>query len=237
MFRRARYGLPPPPVPRIQAPMASDSISAAETGRRTIESVCYPPAIAMQTRRSSVGERVLLTAVLAVLVAMSPAAAFERAGDRKILVFAGRQEVPTIDPSVKYDWSIRMAQQSLYDALVKYVGNPPEIVPWLAEKWESSPDAKTWTFHLAKNAKFHNGDPVTAEAVRFSFARTLKLNQGPAWMLSDFLKEDGIKIVNDSTIQFTLTQSYAPFLSFLPWWYVMNGKQVMANEQAGDMGQ
>ena len=77
------------------------------------------------------GERVLLTAVLAVLVAMSPAAAFERAGDRKILVWAGRQEVPTIDPSVKYDWSIRMAQQSLYDALVKYVGNPPEIVPWL----------------------------------------------------------------------------------------------------------
>ena len=183
------------------------------------------------------GERVLLTAVLAVLVAMSPAAAFERAGDRKILVWAGRQEVPTIDPSVKYDWSIRMAQQSLYDALVKYVGNPPEIVPWLAEKWESSPDAKTWTFHLAKNAKFHNGDPVTAEAVRFSFARTLKLNQGPAWMLSDFLKEDGIKIVNESTIQFNLTQSYAPFLSFLPWWYVMNPKQVMANEQAGDMGQ
>ena len=46
---------------------------------------------------------------------------------------------------------------------------------------------------------------MTAEAVRFSFARTLKLNQGPAWMLSDFLKEDGIKVVNDTTIQFNLT--------------------------------
>src|SRR5262245_12142912 len=179
----------------------------------------------------------LVTAVLAVLIAAAPAQAFERVGDRKILVFAGRQEVPTIDPSIKYDWSIRMAQQSLYDALVKYVGNPPEIQPWLAEKWESSPDARSWTFHLVKNAKFHNGDPVTAEAVRFSFARTLKLNQGPAWMLSDFLKEDGIKIVNDSTIQFNLTQPYAPFLSLLPWWYVMNPKQVTANEQAGDMGQ
>jgi peptide/nickel transport system substrate-binding protein len=181
--------------------------------------------------------RVLVTAVLAVLLAATPAPAFERVGDRKILVFAGRQEVPTIDPSVKYDWSIRMAQQSLYDALVKYVGNPPEIVPWLAERWESSPDAKTWTFHLAKNARFHNGDPVTAEAVRFSFVRTLKLNQGPAWMLSDFLKEDGIKIVNDATIQFNLSQPYAPFLSFLPWWYVMNPKQVLANEQGGDLGQ
>ncbi len=180
-----------------------------------------------------------LLALLAAasLTLPSPGLAFERVGDKKILVFAGRQEVPTIDPSVKYDWSIRMMQQALYDALVKYVGNPPEIVPWLAERWEVSPDARTWTFHLAKNARFHSGEPVTAEAVRWSFARTLKLNQGPAWMLSDFLKEDGITVVDDHTIRFTLTHPYAPFLSFLPWWYVMNPKLVVANEQGGDLGQ
>ena len=114
-----------------------------------------------------------LLALFTLTLAAPPALAFERVGDKKILVFAGRQEVPTIDPSVKYDWSIRMMQQGLYDALVKYVGNPPEIVPWLAERWEASPDARTWTFHLTKNARFHNGDPVTAEAVRWSFARTL----------------------------------------------------------------
>src|SRR6267142_6064420 len=152
----------------------------------------------------------LVALALVTLAATAPLEAFERVGDRKILVFAGRQEVPTIDPSIKYDWSIRMMQQALYDGLVKYVGNPPEIQPWLAERWEVSPDARTWTFHLAKHARFTNGDPVTAEAVRWSFARTLKLNQGPAWMLSDFLKEDGIKVVNDHTIQFTLTQSYVP---------------------------
>jgi len=179
----------------------------------------------------------LVTAVLAALAVAPPVAAFERAGDRKILVFAGRQEVPTIDPSVKYDWSIRMMQQALYDALVKYVGNPPEIVPWLAERWESSPDARTWTFHLVRKARFHTGDPVTAEAVRWSFVRTLRLNAGPAWMLSDFLKEDAIKVLDDYTIQFTLTQPYAPFLSFVPWWYVMNPKQVLAQEQSGDLGQ
>ena len=118
-----------------------------------------------------------LAAGVVLLAATAPASAvdaFERVGDRKILVFAGRQEVPTIDPSIKYDWSIRMMQQALYDGLVKYVGNPPEIVPWLAERWESSADAKTWTFHLARNAKFQNGDPVTAEAVRWSFVRTLR---------------------------------------------------------------
>src|SRR3546814_1779572 len=71
-----------------------------------------------------------------------------------------------------------MMQQAVYDALAKYVGNPAKVVPWLAESWDSSPDAKTWTFHLAKNAKFHNGDPVDAEAVRYSFERGLKLNKG-----------------------------------------------------------
>jgi peptide/nickel transport system substrate-binding protein len=179
----------------------------------------------------------LLLLALPTLLATAPASAFERVGDKKILVFAGRQEVPTIDPSIKYDWSIRMMQQALYDGLVKYVGNPPEIVPWLAERWEVSPDARTWTFHLARAARFTNGDPVTAEAVRWSFARTLKLNQGPAWMLSDFLKDDGIKVVDDHTIRFTLTQPYAPFVSFLPWWYVMNPKEVMAHAQGGDLGQ
>ena len=178
-----------------------------------------------------------LLVVLVLLTVVGTASAFERVGDKKILVFAGRQEVPTIDPSIKYDWSIRMMQQALYDGLVKAVGNPAEIQPWLAERWDVSPDGKTWTFHLAKNARFNNGDPVTAEAVRWSFARTLKLNQGPAWMLSDFLKEDGIKVVNDHTIQFTLTQTYAPFLTWLPWWYVMNPKEVTAHEQGGDLGQ
>ena len=43
--------------------------------------------------------------------------------------------------------------------------------------------------------------------------------------------------VNESTIQLTLTQPFGPFLSMLPWWYVMNPKQVMANEVTGDLGQ
>src|SRR5947208_16360333 len=109
MLRSARYGLPPPPVPRIQAPIASDSISSAETGRsEAIEGVCYPAAAeaAMKTTRA-------LLVVVALCTFVSGASAFERVGDKKILVFAGRQEVPTIDPSTQYDWSIRMMQQAL----------------------------------------------------------------------------------------------------------------------------
>jgi peptide/nickel transport system substrate-binding protein len=166
-----------------------------------------------------------------------PAGAFERTEDGKILVFGDRQPVPVLDPSVKYDWSTRMLQQAIYDGLVKYVGDPPEIVPWLAESWEKNEDGTVWTFHLVEGAKFHNGDPVDAEAVEFSFERTLDLNKGPAWMLKDFLDKDGIEVVDEHTIRFTLNAPFAPFLSFVPWWYVMNPAEVMANEVDGDQGQ
>src|SRR5688572_23126829 len=183
-------------------------------------------------------KKIVMLGLAAALLSSAalPAAAFERVGDRKVIVFGGRQQVPVLDPHQRYDWSIRMMQQSVYDALGKYVGNPAKIEPWLAEKWETSPDAKTWTFHLVKNAKFHNGDPVDAEAVRYSFERGLKLNKGVAWMLKDFLDPSGIEAVDAHTVRFNLKQPYAPFLGWVPRWYIVNPEQVKANEQDGDWG-
>jgi peptide/nickel transport system substrate-binding protein len=141
-------------------------------------------------------------------------AAFERRDGEKILVMAQRQAVPIMDPSIKYDASIRTMQQAMYDALLKYVDTPPRLEPWLAERYESSDDGLTYTFHLVRNAKFHNGDPVTAEAVRWSFARTLELGKGPSWMLNAFLKAENIKAVDEHTVTFTLDRPFAPFTSF-----------------------
>src|SRR4029078_1851570 len=98
MLSSAGEGRPPPPVPRIQAPIASDSISSAETGRsEAIEGVCYPA----RAEAARTPTRAVITALSLVILAAGTASAFERVGDKKILVFAGRQEVPTIDPSIK----------------------------------------------------------------------------------------------------------------------------------------
>ena len=136
---------------------------------------------------------VAAAAILAATgAALDTADAFERRDGQKILVTAQRQAVPIMDPSIKYDASIRTMQQAMYDALLKYVDTPPRVVPWLAESHEVSDDGLTYTFHLVKDAKFHNGDPVDAEAVRWSFERTLTLGKGPAWMLNAFLKAENI---------------------------------------------
>jgi peptide/nickel transport system substrate-binding protein len=165
----------------------------------------------------------------AAMAAATPALAFERVGDRRMMVFSGGQPVPVLDPHVRYDWSTRMMQQAVYDALAKYQGNPARVVPWLAESWTSSPDGLTWTFKLVANAKFHNGDPVDAEAVRYSWERALKLNKGVAWMLKDCLDPSGIEAVDARTVKVSLKTPYGAFLSFVPLWFIVNPKQVIAN--------
>jgi peptide/nickel transport system substrate-binding protein len=79
----------------------------------------------------------------------------------------------TLDPAlgghiVKYYLSL------IFDYLV---GSTPDGQPspagGLAVKWENSPDFKRWTFHLRKGVKFHNGDDVTSEDVKFSLERAM----------------------------------------------------------------
>src|SRR5262252_8088647 len=59
---------------------------------------------------------------------------------------------------------------ALHDGLVKPMpGNPMTLS--LAESWSASPDGLTYEFALRKGVKFHNGDPMTADDVKFSFER------------------------------------------------------------------
>ena len=63
-----------------------------------------------------------------------------------------------------------MTLYALHDALVKPMpGNP--WAPSLAESWTASKDGLVYEFVLRKGIRFHNGDPVTAEDVKFSFER------------------------------------------------------------------
>jgi len=54
-------------------------------------------------------------------------------------------------------------------------GNP--LAPSLAESWTESEDGLTYEFLVRKGAKFHNGEPVTADDIKFSFGRYRNLGQ------------------------------------------------------------
>src|SRR5499425_1061176 len=97
-------------------------------------------------------------------------------------------------------------QYALHDALVKPMpGNP--MAPSLAESWTLSPDQKVYEFKLRQGLKFHNGDPFTAEDVKFSFLRAKS---------SRILKEkvSEIEIVDPHRIRFRLKEPFPDFMAF-----------------------
>jgi peptide/nickel transport system substrate-binding protein len=179
---------------------------------------------------------ILVTAILMLGVALE-GQAFEVREGKKILVFGARQAVPNLDPHVKTDWSTRTLQQSVYDALLKYEGNPPKLTPWLAESYSSSKDGKTYTFKLNPKAKFHTGEQVTAYDVKFSFERILDLKLGPAVLYMDVVDRDSLKVVDMHTVQVSLKKPYAPFIATIPWLYIVSWKQTIANIKDNDYAQ
>lgn len=100
----------------------------------------------------------------------------------------------------------------VYEGLVGRDKNS-EFVPLLAENWEQVSDT-VWEFSLRKDITFHDGEPFTSEAVKKTFERLLDPNIGsPRAGTLSMVQE--IKVVDDHTVQFILTESYAPLLSIL----------------------
>lgn len=96
-----------------------------------------------------------------------------------------------------------------YAGLMGLSGNG-ELVPVLAERYAISPDRRTYTFTLRKNAKFSDGTPVTADDVVF----TVQKAQDPALKSPEYADWSGVEVtaVDQRTVQFTLPKPYAPFL-------------------------
>jgi len=96
--------------------------------------------------------------------------------------------IDTLDPALAYDTASGEILQNTYETLVFYDGEATDkFVPVLAESYDTSADGKTWTFHIRKGVKFHNGDEMTPTDVAYSFQRGL-LQGGtasPQWLLAE----------------------------------------------------
>ncbi len=83
-----------------------------------------------------------------------------------------------------------------------------QLQPDLATSWEASPDLKSWTFHLRPGVKFHNGKPLEAADVVFTFKRILDKNVGSVLRVN-FNIVTGIEVVDPLTVRFHLAIPYA----------------------------
>jgi peptide/nickel transport system substrate-binding protein len=83
-------------------------------------------------------------------------------------VVAIGEEGESLDPPTSMLFTSEIYQQHLFDCLLGIEGEEFKPVPLLAEKWETI-NPTTWRFHLRKGVKFHDGKPLTAEDVKYSF--------------------------------------------------------------------
>jgi peptide/nickel transport system substrate-binding protein len=101
-----------------------------------------------------------------------------------------------------------MVLYALHDALVKPMPNGLNT-PSLAESWSVSKDGITYEFVLRKGAKFHNGDPVTPEDVKFSFER---YRGAAAKLLKEKVRE--VQVAAPNRVRFVLKEPWPDFMAF-----------------------
>jgi oligopeptide transport system substrate-binding protein len=139
--------------------------------------------------------------------------------------------VKTLDPAIVTD-SVSISDIEMVQAnLVKLDYPSLKIIPDLASSWTTSANHLIWTFHLRPNAKFSNGDPVTADDAAWSITRSLlPATKSPVatTYLGDIVGAtdvankkattvSGLKVVDAHTLQITLDKPIAYFLGTLSY--------------------
>ncbi len=110
-------------------------------------------------------------------------------------------EIPGhLDPDTTFSTPGWAAVQQVYQGLVNYNGSSStQFSGVLASNWTISPDGMHWNFTLRHGATFSNGDPYNAYVQWFSFYRSLLMNQGPQFILSQNFWYPGLWYYGNST--------------------------------------
>jgi len=97
----------------------------------------------------------------------------------------------TLDPATDYETAGGAIIQNVYETLLFFKGDKADqVVPWLAESYDVSPDGLTYTFHLRSGITFTDGTPMDADAVYYSLMRALIMDDpdGPAWCMLQVIR-------------------------------------------------
>jgi peptide/nickel transport system substrate-binding protein len=103
-----------------------------------------------------------------------------------------------------YDRLMTYGKKTLPDGRVTYDRN--KLEPELAESWQTAPDGSTVTFKLRKNAKFHDGTPVTAKDVKWSFDRAVSVGGFATFQMAagSLEKPEQFEVVDEHTFRIKL---------------------------------
>lgn len=151
---------------------------------------------------------------LVLLLVLSLSAAPMLAQDASELRYGISNNLDTLDPNVTTFSSVGVIMFHVFDTLV--LQDPlGTFYPSLATSWEINDDATEYTFTLRDDVTFHDGTPLNAEAVKFTFDRIVNpdtVSQLAISLLGPYAESE---VVDEYTITVRFSEPYAPFLNSL----------------------
>lgn len=123
------------------------------------------------------------------------------------------QDLDSLDPHLAVSAGTKEVLFNIYEGLVK-PDSEGNLVGAVAEKNEMSDDAKVYTFTLRDGVKFHNGNPVTAEDVKYSIDRCADTSNGEP-LVSAYSIIESVNILDEKTVEIRLTEPNTEFLAYM----------------------
>jgi peptide/nickel transport system substrate-binding protein len=153
---------------------------------------------------------------LLLSIGMTPAMAADTPKQCPLIKIGINTDITASDPHVSGATVNSIVLGHCVERLVAY-GGKMEILPELAESWETSDDLKTYTFKLRKGRKFHNGREMVADDVKYSMERIMdpKTKNPRAKLLTGLV--ESVEVVDPYTVRFKLKRSSASLLHILAY--------------------
>lgn len=182
----------------------------------------------MKTLRTSLALSGIILTMLAAFAATAAPPAGVSLAEQQVLHRGNGAEPQSLDPHIAEDTASSHIQRDIFEGLISEAPNG-DLVPGVAERWDISDDGLRYIFHLRKNARWSNGDPVTAQDFVFSWRRLVNPETASnyALMLAPVVNSEaiirgdlppeelGVTALDDHTLQVDLRVVTPYFLGVL----------------------
>lgn len=155
---------------------------------------------------------VLIAALALAASALAQESAAPPQGGIVRIALASQPE--TLNPVLIGEISSSIVNAALFTPLTRMSPRTFDIEPYLAERWESNAELTEWTFYLRPDALWHDGQPVTADDVKFTFERIMDPAQSAA-NFRDVEDLQSVDVIDAHTVRFVLSRPNGLFPDLL----------------------
>jgi len=161
----------------------------------------------------------LLIAFAAVFAGCAKKSSSGTGGKRTDINLTDSQAFTTLDPHFSGLTVNETAFAQIYETLF-LVEDDMSLTPLLAESYDVTDDGLTFTFHLRKGVKFHNGDVFTADDVIYTLERVAS----SPYMYTYVEPMASFKKIDDYTVEIKAKYKFAQFANYMSYLYILNAK-------------